>query len=215
MPSNAQNAQGTTLEISGAGGGAKTITAIALGFPTILTSVAHGLDNGDVVTLAAFAGADAADLNGQSVVIKNVTADTFAFDIDTTGKDVTDNTDTATATPLSWIGVGEIVSGAGFDGTSAVIPKTNLASTAKEKEVGLQDFGSLKLEIQIYDDDAGQTAMKAAKASQASKNFRVTYPDASTRTFAGFVMSFSESFGVDAMITGSTEILIDGEVTYA
>ena len=43
MPSNAVNAQGTVLQISGTGGAAKNITAIALGFPTILTSTAHGL----------------------------------------------------------------------------------------------------------------------------------------------------------------------------
>lgn len=214
MTSNAQNAQGTTLQISSTAGGAKTITAMTLSNPTILTSVGHGLANGDVVTLADFAGADAATLNGKVVAIRNVTTDTFAVDIDTTGLTITDNTDTATATPLSWATVGEIVSGAGFDGTSAVIDKTNLASTAKEKDIGLEDFGTLKLELQIYDADAGQTAMRTAKSNQTSKNFKVTYPNGETRTFAGFVMSFTESFGVDQMVTGSTEILIDGEVTY-
>ncbi len=60
MPSKATNAQGTTLEISGAGGAAKNLTALALGNPTIFTCAAHGLSNGDVVTLANFIGVDAA-----------------------------------------------------------------------------------------------------------------------------------------------------------
>lgn len=215
MPSNATNAQGTTLKISGAGGAAKTITAIALGFPTILTSVAHGLSNGDVVTLANFAGADAATLNGETPVVKNITDDTFAVEIDTTGKTITDNTDAATATPFAWIEVGEILSGDGFDGAAAVIDKTNLKSTAKEKNVGMEDFGSLKLEVQIYDADLGQAALRAAKTGKTKKNFLVTYPNANTRTFGGYVMSFPEKFGIDVNITGSVEILIDGTVTYA
>jgi len=213
MPSNAQNAQGTTLEISSGSGGAESCSAIALGFPTILTSNAHALVNGDVVTCAAFEGADAASINSLTFVVSNVTTNTFAIGLDSSALTIT--VGSGTATPVAWTTVGEIVSGGGFDGTSAIIPKTNLASTAVEKDIGLQDFGTLKLEIQIYDSDAGQTAMRLAKANQTSKSFKVTYPDDTTRTFDGFVMSFSESFGVDSIVTGSTEILIDGEVTYA
>ena len=54
--------QTTTIEISGGAGGAETITVIALSNPTILTAVAHALENGDVVTLADFAGASRAHL---------------------------------------------------------------------------------------------------------------------------------------------------------
>jgi len=215
MASNAQNAQGTTLQISSTAGAAKTITAMTLSNPTILTSVAHGLVAGDVVTLANFAGTDAATINAKVKAIHSVTTDTFAVDIDTTGLTITDNTDAATATPVAWTTVGEVVDGDGFTGTSAVIDKTNLASTAKEKSVGLQDFGSLTLNLQIYDSDAGQSAMKTSKANQTQKNFKLTYPDATTRTFAGYVMSFTEKFGVDQIVTGTTEIMIDGDVTYA
>jgi len=213
MPSNAVNAQGTILQISGTGGAAKNITALALGFPTILTSSAHGLVNGDVVACAAFTGADAALINGLSWVISNVTANTFAIELNSVGKTIT--VGSGTVTPSTWVDIGEVVSGSGFDGTSAVIDKTNLVSLAKEKGVGLQDFGSVRLEVNIYDDDAGQAALKAAKSAQARKSFKLTYPDATTRTFAGYVMSFPEKFGVDANITGSVEILVDGDVTYA
>jgi len=213
MPSNAVNAQGTVLQISGTGGAAENITAMALGFPTILTSNGHGLQNGDVVACAAFTGADAALINGLSFVISNVTTNTFAIGLDSTGKTIT--VGSGTATPLSWIGIGEVVSGSGFDGTSAVIDKTNLVSVAKEKGVGLQDFGSVRLEVNIYDADAGQVALKAAKSAQTRKSFKLTYPDSTTRTFYGYVMSFPEKFGVDSNITGSVEILVDGDVVYA
>lgn len=215
MPSNAQNAQGTTLQISSTAGAAKTITALTLSSPTILTSVAHGLVDGDVVTLANFAGTDAATLNGQVVAIRSVTTDTFAVDIDTTGKTITDNTDAATATPVAWTTIGELVDGSPFSGTAATVDKTNLASTAREKSMGLQDFGTASFTIQTYDSDAGQAALKSAKAGQTQKNFKLTYPDDTTRTFAGYVISLPEKFGVDQVVTGTIEILIDGDVTYA
>lgn len=215
MASNAQNAQGTTIEISSTAGGAKTITDIALGNPTILTSAAHGLTNGDVVTAASFAGADAADINSNSYTIKNVTTNTFAIELDSTSLDITDNTDSATMTPVSWTEIGEIVGYDGFDGTAAIIPKTNLASTAVEKAMGLQDFGSLRVDIQIYDADTGQTAVRSAKTNRTQRNFKITLPNAETRTFAGYIISFTERGGVDAIVLGNTEIMIDGEVTYA
>src|SRR3954447_11780258 len=100
MPSStAISAQGSTLAVSGSAGTAKNITAIALGFPTILTSAAHGFANGDIETLAGVTGADAGLLNGQTVVIRNITANTFAVDIDTTGKTITA---AGTATPVTW-----------------------------------------------------------------------------------------------------------------
>ena len=129
-----------------------------------------------------------------------MTPNTFAIELNSTGKTIT--VGSGTATPLSWVGIGEVVSGSGFDGTSAVIDKTNLVSVAKEKGVGLQDFGSVRLEVNIYDADAGQVALKAAKSAQTRKNFKVTYPDSTTRTFYGYVMSFPEKFGVDSNITG-------------
>ncbi len=57
--------QGTKIEMGTGSGGAETITAIALGNPTILTSAAHALANGDIVTLSNFGGDDAGDINGQ------------------------------------------------------------------------------------------------------------------------------------------------------
>jgi SPP1 family predicted phage head-tail adaptor len=76
------------------------ITAIALGYPTILTAANHGRSISEMVALAGFAGAHAADLNGQNAAIKYKTTNTFAFEIDTTGRTIT--VGTATATPIEW-----------------------------------------------------------------------------------------------------------------
>ena len=89
MTSTAISAQGSVLSIGTGSGAAKTISGISLGNPTIITATAHGFANGDVVTLAGLTGADAAVLNGQTVSVRNVTTNTFAVYIDTTGKTIT------------------------------------------------------------------------------------------------------------------------------
>ena len=75
-----------------------TITGIQTGYPTILTAVAHGLTDGATITLDDFAGEDADVLNGGETTVQFPGDDTFAIDVDTTGADITDNGNTATAT---------------------------------------------------------------------------------------------------------------------
>ena len=57
------DATGTTLEIGGTTGAAVTGLTPAAGNPTIFTSAtAHGLKNGDIVTIAGVAGTNATNL---------------------------------------------------------------------------------------------------------------------------------------------------------
>lgn len=208
--------QGTTLEISGGAGGAETITVMTLSNPTILTSVAHALENGDVVTLADFDGADAGDLNGETPVVQFVTTDTFAVPIDTTGQTIDDNSDSATATPVAWIEIGEFVTWDGPGGSASMYETTHLGSTAKEKMIGLPDEGQLTLSVNwILDTDPGQQSAATARIARALKNFRLTFSDASTATFEGYVLGLSSSGGVDDKAAGSITIEITGEVTWS
>jgi len=84
MSESAIIGQGTVLKIETGTGGAVTITDIALANPTILTAATHGLSDGDVVTAASFAGADAASINGNSYVVQFATTNTFAIGLDST-----------------------------------------------------------------------------------------------------------------------------------
>ena len=56
MSKSAQLAQNSKLYIAGSSGSAKTISAIAVGYPTIITISGHGLVNGDVLTIAGVTG---------------------------------------------------------------------------------------------------------------------------------------------------------------
>jgi len=212
---SAIESNGTKLEISTGTGGAVTITEMTLSNPTILTAAAHGLSNGDVVTLANFAGDDAATLNNKVCVVTNVTTDTFAVDIDTTGKTIGDNTDAATATPVALTEIGEITDWDGPSGTAAVIDTTNLQSTSKTKLQGIPDEGQVTLSINFDPDDAGQLAASAARKARASKSFKITYSDDSTMTFTAYVLGLSTSGAVDGKVSGSITLEITGDTTLA
>jgi len=119
------------------------------------------------------------------------------------------------SSPIAYTEVKEVVSFQGFDGTAAEIDVTNLQSTAKEFLMGLQDFGSFKIDCNYLQADAGQLAMRTAKAAQTITNFKVTFSDTKTAIFAGFVMSNPVSGGVDAKVDGSFNIRISGNVTFS
>ncbi|MFM0506686.1 phage tail tube protein [Paraburkholderia sp. RL17-373-BIF-A] len=212
MTSTAISAQGSTLSVSGATGAAKAITGLALGYPTIVTSAAHGFSNGDIVTFAALAGNTT--LNGVTAVIKNVTVNTYAVDVDTTGGAA--YTNGGTATPVTWTPIGNLNNFKGFDGQANEIDKTNLSSTAKEFMLGLQDFGHFTFDVDKDFTDPGQLACDAAKRAGTLKQFKLTLPNAKTATFSGYVKNSPLDGGVDQILkTTGVSLRITGDVVYA
>ena len=220
MSSSAVQSQGTTLHIAGTAATPESLTAITVGYPTILAITGHaGVANGDVVTFADFTGADAATLNGQTAVVKNyatgATNDTFAVDINTVGKTIT--LGTATATPTAWIKVGQITDIKGTSDTSPDIDVTDLDSTTKEYLPGLPDTGNVNMTVFCVDSDTGLAAIEAAFDARISKSFKVTYPSGATpiRTFSAFVKSFPKigDASKDGVVTGSVELKRSGSVT--
>lgn len=212
MPSSAISAQGSVVSIGTGTGGAKTITAIALGFPTILTAAAHGFSNGDAVVLAGLTGADAALLNGQTVTVKNKTANTWAVDIDTTGKTVTA---AGTATPTTYTAIANVRDFSGLDGTASELDATNLSSVAKEIRLGIVDFGQFTMNVDHNAADAGQAACLAAYVAGTAKLMKVVLPNGDTASFTGYVKKFSLTGAVDALLKRAIDIRISGAVTWS
>jgi hypothetical protein len=212
MTSTAISAQGSTLSVSGGAGAVKNITGLALGFPTIVKSVAHGFANGDIVTFAALVGNTA--LNGVTAVIKNVIADSYAVDVDTTGGAAW--TAGGTATPVAWTEIGNLNNFKGFDGQANEIDKTNLSSAAKEFMLGLQDFGHFTFDVDKDFSDPGQLACDAAKRAGALKQFKLTLPNSNTATFSAYVKNSPLDGGVDQILkTTGVSLRITGDVVYA
>lgn len=218
----AVQSQGTTLHIAGSPASAEVLTAITVGYPTILAITGHaGVANGDVVTLAGFTGADAATLNGQTVTVRNYATgasnDTFAININTVGKTITIDAGNTTATPTAWIKVGQITDLKGTSDTSPDIEVTDLDSTTKEYLPGLPDTGTVTATMFVVDSDTGLAAVEAAFDARTAKSFKITYPSGSTpiRTFSAFVKSFPKvgDASKDGVVTGNLELKRSGSVT--
>lgn len=212
MPSTAFSAQGTIIQVGTATGGANPLTSISATNPAIVTDSAHGFANGDVVTLSGIVGTMSV-FNGQTFVVSNVTTNAYAlYGADATGLAYTSG---GSATPVTWTPIANVKSFSGFDGSASEIDVTNLSSTAKEKRLGLQDFGQFKFDINPDYNDAGQTALRSAKAAAAIKNFKVSYPNGKAASFSAFVKSMPEQGGVDAVLSGSVDLTITGSVVVA
>jgi len=215
MSINAQLAQLTKFYIAGTASGAKTITAGAAGFPTILTSAAHGLANGDVVAIASITGTMGTDatngLNSKTFVAQNVTTNTFCIQANTTGLTYTSG---GTATPNAWTQIKEVKGLKPSGASSSKIDVTDLDSVAKEYRTGLVDHGTFGAEINILESDAGQTAVLAAFTNSTTNNYKIVTP-AKTRTFNATCTKFptTPDASVDNVQVGSMEFQINGLIT--
>lgn len=215
MATNAISAQNSKVEIATGTGGAKNITGVTVGNPTLFTSTAHGLLNGDVVTMAALTGADAGLFNTLSFVVTNKTANTFALQVDTTGKTITAGS--GTATPVTYTEIKEVKS---FDPSGQQVNElevTHLQSTAKEFVAGLPDSGEFGMELNWVQADPGQAALVAGYLARTTESFKVTAPDNTTFTFSAIVKSMPiiPKAAVDAPMTITASMRITGDITVA
>jgi hypothetical protein len=192
--------------------GAKTITAISVGNPAIVTSAAHGLTNGSVITIAAVTGTMASVVNTTQVV-SNVTANTFALlNVDTTGLAYTSG---GTATPLAYTKINGVLTFSGMDGAASDLDVTDLDSTAMEYISGLVDEGKFSFEAKRIKTDNGQIALRAARVSGAVTGLKLTLPDASVATFNVLVKTVPTAGGVNAVLKGSYDCKITGPVVWS
>jgi len=109
--------------------------------------------------------------------------------------------------------VGQVTSFSGFDGEAAVEDITTFASTAKEKRVGIPDYGNFTFDVIFDYDDTGQNTLHTNYAAQSLTTFVLTFPDVVVNnkwTFSGYVQSFSVSGTPDESARGSVNILITG-----
>jgi hypothetical protein len=209
----ALESQGTYLEIAGTAGDPVLTLDPTAGNPTFITKVSHGLSNGDVVTLSAFAGTASDLLNGKTAIVRYVTDDTFVIGIDTSSGTLTAST--GTATPLNWVEVGEVTDINREDPGAAEIDTTHLRSTSKEYLMGLQDPGTLTMTVNFLFDDTGQNLLHTAKADRVARDFRVTYPSTDVMTFSGLVQTFNgPGASVDDKLVGNVTLRVTGDVEF-
>ena len=206
--------QGTKLEMNtGTTGSAETITVMTLSNPTVLTSIGHDLTNGDVVAAADFAGDDAADINGNSYVVRYATDDTFAIDLDSSALTITDNADSATMTPQTYTEICSITDWDLPGDTHNMIDYTALGSTRAEEKPGIPRGSAVTFSVNWTSDDTGLLAAEVARAAKTLKTFKLTYSDDAVHTFTGYITAISDSGGGDDKVNGSITIHRTGALT--
>ncbi len=103
-------------------------------------------------------------------------------------------------------------------GEASKIDVTDLSHTAKTYRMGLQDWGNFTMSFIWNPDDAGQAAMRDAKATQDTREMVVTYDSTdptvtlNVETFDVVVLSMSKSIGVDGALIGRATFGISGDI---
>jgi predicted secreted protein len=121
--------------------------------------------------------------------------------------------DTGTSGTPSFTDVTNVSDISGFDGKAAEIDVTTLESTAKERRLGLQDWGTVTLATQINLKEASHAALLAAKKDGTERSFKVTLSDGSMLAFNAFVTTFPIGAKVDSVYTGNIALSITGDIT--
>lgn len=214
----AQLAQGSSFYIAGTAATPEVVTAITVGYPTILAITGHaGVANGDIITMSGFTGTHASTLNGLTAVVSHyatgVTNDTFSIDYNTVGKTITVDGST-TVTPTAWVKIGQAKGIKPSNASASQIDVTDLDSTAKEYRTGLMDNGTFSVDCMILESDVGQAAVLAAFTAASANSYKVVTP-AKTRTFSAACTKFPTlpDISVDGVQTGTMEFKISGAIS--
>ena len=118
------------------------------------------------------------------------------------------------ASPEVYTTIDEVTSIGGPDGSASEIDKSDLSSTAKVFGMGLKDNGSVALEIMYIPSNTQHAAMRTDWGNRAAGNYKILFTDSpqTTWTFNAYVQNFSISAAIDATLTGSVSLRINGDV---
>jgi hypothetical protein len=119
--------------------------------------------------------------------------------------------------PSSFSTIGNITAIKGPGGSADVIDVTNLASTAKEKLMGLPDEGQITVDLNYDPDNTQHAQMRNARKNRTRLEFRITLTDTTNTvlTFFAYVLGFSMDIGVNKQVTVSVTLEVDGGVSEA
>ena len=122
-----------------------------------------------------------------------------------------------TVSPNAYQTIGEVSNINGPGGSAQVIDVTDLASTAKEKKMGLPDEGQITFDINFIPTDTQHALLRTARSNRTLTSFRITFTDspATTWTFNAYVTSFPMTNGVDDVTKGNVTLEVTGTITEA
>ena len=117
--------------------------------------------------------------------------------------------------PETFSDIGEVTGVTGFRGGQAtVIDVSTLASSRREKRMGLADEGQVTVNLQYDPSDAQQSALETARANRSLLNFKLVLSNtpATEFAFSAYVLTFPVNVAVDTVVQGSITLEISGDV---
>jgi len=199
--------QGTTLAVITGSTGTQAITGASKANPCVLTCTTHTFIVGDVVRISGVVGMT--ELNGNDYVVSAIATNTITLHgVDSTG--YTTWTSGGIAAKGTFSNFCELT---GFDrsgGASADIPVSTICSDAEESEVGLRNYGNLKLDYN-FASTVVQTAFDAAQTAGTPLMIKRVLPKSAGATvWTGLVLETSESAQVNEVWKGTANIKLTG-----
>jgi hypothetical protein len=194
---------------------AKNITAITKANPAVITSTAHGLLDGQIVTIAAVGGMT--EING-TYYVTGVTTNTFSVatldGVTVNSTAFTTYTSGGTATTLAYLPVSEARSLNFADAQTPEIDVTTLLSTSKEYVLGLQDAGEFSFELNYVPFDAALIELRLAKADAKLRSFYIEFQDGSAFAFRAFVKAVPYQTDYQSAMSGSCTLKVTGATVW-
>lgn len=108
-----------------------------------------------------------------------------------------------------------VVSFQGPTGARQVIDATVLASTGKEKDVGIPDYGQVTFDFKFAASDTVLVDVWDHFISGVLQVWQIKFSDSPRTTFgfSAFVLNYSYNVGLDDIVRGSVTLEISGTVT--
>lgn len=119
------------------------------------------------------------------------------------------------ASPEVFTIIPEVRSITGPDGSATEIDVTDLSSSAKEFRMGLQDNGSITLDMMYIPANTVHAGLRTDRQNRTLRNFQLLFTDspATTWSFSAYVQGFSVTNEVDSTTNASITLRISGTIT--
>ena len=119
------------------------------------------------------------------------------------------------ASPQVLSTIASVTSFQGPSGSRQVIDATTLASTGKEKDVGIPDYGQVTFDFNFVSTDTVLVDVWDSFIAGTLHYFAIVLSDspATTFTFNAYVLSMNYTAGLDDIVRGSVTLEISGTVS--
>lgn len=119
--------------------------------------------------------------------------------------------------PTEYQTVNNVTDFSGPGGQASIIDVSNLASTRREKLMGLPDEGQFGMTLNWDPDDTVHQLLRTLRDNRTQAEFKITLTDdtPAVGTFRGYVLGVVLSGAVDQAIKAAVSIEIDGAITWA